>query len=185
VTVIAGKVESDRIVIGSDSQVTHGWHSKDLVDDGKLMVLPDLIIGGAGASSHNNYMSIYLENHKPRSSQRRDVLEFFVEFHQWIDKMIKDFKPRNSWLLAYDGKLISATADLNVEHHEWWAVGSGFEYTRSALHLGHTVEEAIQTACDLTVFCGPPVVVRELPLDTRPAKPSGRSGRRAPRSNGS
>jgi ATP-dependent protease HslVU (ClpYQ) peptidase subunit len=183
VTVIAGKVESDRIVIGSDSQVTHGWQGKDLVDDGKLLVMPDLIIGGAGASSHNNYMSIYIENHKPRTAARRDVLEFFVEFHQWIDKMIKDFKPRNSWLLAFDGKLVSVSSpDMNVEHHEWWAVGSGCEYARTALHLGHTVEDAIRTACDLTILCAPPIVVHELALDTRPAKPAGRSGRKAPRS---
>jgi ATP-dependent protease HslVU (ClpYQ) peptidase subunit len=180
VTVIAGKVESDRIVIGSDSQVTLGWNGKDLIDDGKLMVLPDLIVGGAGASSHNNYMAIYLENHKPRSSEKRDVMEFFVEFHQWIDKMLKDFKPRNSWLIAYDGRLISVqSADLNVNHHESWAIGSGWEYARTALHLGHPVEAALQTACDLTVYCAPPIVVRELLLVTRPAKPTGRGNRRS------
>lgn len=173
-TVIAGKVESDRIVIGSDSQVTWGWQSKELIDDGKLMVLPDLIVGGAGYGSHLNYMAIYLENHKPRTSEKRDVLEFFVEFHQWIDKMIKDFKPYNRWLIAYDGRLISVTSDLSVNYHDFWAVGSGWEYARTALHLGHSVEEALQIACDLTVFCAPPLVVRELPLDTRPAKPTGR-----------
>lgn len=179
-TVIAGKVEADKIVIGSDSQVTWGWHAKDLIDDGKLMELPDLIVGGAGHGSHLNYMAIYLESHKPRSAEKRDILEFFVEFHQWIDKMIKDFKPRTSWLIAYDGKLISVTADLSVYYHETWAIGSGWEYARTALHLGHTVEEALQIACDLTVFCGPPIVVRELPLATRPVKPTGRGSRRDP-----
>jgi hypothetical protein len=88
--------------------------------------------------------------------------------------MIKNFEPHNSWLIAYDGKLISVTYDLSVNYHEYWAVGSGWGYARTALHLGKTVEEAIKVVCELTIFCAPPIAIHELPLDVRPARPTGR-----------
>ncbi|MGH3770063.1 MAG: hypothetical protein ACRDRW_01450 [Pseudonocardiaceae bacterium] len=174
-TVIAGKVEKDKIVMGSDGQRTWGWHAKEVLQDGKLIVLPDIIVGGAGYGSHSNHMTVYLASHKPQSSEKRDILQFFVEFNQWCAKMIKDFESHNCWLIAYDGRLISVTYDLSVSYHDFWAVGSGWEYARTALHLGKTVEEAIAVACELTVFCAPPISIHELPLDVRPAKPAGRS----------
>jgi ATP-dependent protease HslVU (ClpYQ) peptidase subunit len=174
VTVIAGKIEEDKIVIGSDGQRTWGWQAKEVLQDGKLIVLPDIIVGGAGYGSHNNHMAVYLTSHKPQSSEKRDILQFFVEFNQWCDKMIKNFESQNCWLLAYDGRLTSVTYDLSVNYHDYWAVGSGWEYARTALHLGKTVEEAIEVACELTIFCAPPILIHELPMDVRPAKPGGR-----------
>ncbi len=168
-TVIAGKVESDRIVIGCDSQVTYGWQSKVDIDDSKLIVLRDFIIGGAGFLSHINYMQLFAENHRPLSSRKRDVLEFFVEFNDWADKKIKNFEPHNSWLLAFDGKLISVNHDLSISHHQFWAVGSGREYARTAMHLGHDVRSALLVACQLTVLCAEPLVIHELPLSPEQA----------------
>jgi ATP-dependent protease HslVU (ClpYQ) peptidase subunit len=123
VTVIAGKVEEDKIIIGSDGQRTWGRQAKEVLQDGKLIVLPDIIVGGAGYASHNNHMTVYLASHKPQSSEKRGILQFFVDFNQWCDKMIKNFESHNNWLIAYDGKLVSVTYDLSVSYHDYWAVG--------------------------------------------------------------
>ena len=163
-TVIAGKVEPDRIVIGCDSQVTYGWQSKVDIDDSKLIALQDFIIGGAGLLSHINYMQLFAETHRPLSSRKRDVLEFFAEFNEWADKRIKGFEPHNSWLLAFDGKLISVDSGLSISHHEFWAVGSGRDYARTAMHLGHDVRSALLVACQLTILCSEPLVIHELPI---------------------
>lgn len=168
-TVIAGKVESDRIVIGSDSQVTYGWQAKVGIDDSKLLVLQDFIIGGAGHLSHINYMQVFAENHRPLSSRKRDVLEFFVEFNEWADKKIKGYESSNSWLLAFDGRLISVDHSLSTSYHEFWAVGSGREYARTAMHLGHDVRSALLVACELTVFCSEPLHIHELVLSPEQA----------------
>jgi hypothetical protein len=69
-----------------------------VLQDGKLMVLPDIIVGGAGYGSHNNHM-------------------------------------------------------LSISRH--------------------TREEAIDVACELTIFCAPPISIHELPVDVRPARPTG------------
>jgi ATP-dependent protease HslVU (ClpYQ) peptidase subunit len=168
-TVIAGKVESDQIVIGSDSQITWGWQAKSGIDDSKLIVLRDLIIGAAGYLSHINHMQLFAENHRPLSSRKRDLLEFFVEFNEWADKKIKGFEPHNAWLLAFDGKLISVDPDLSISYHQFWAVGSGAEYARTAMHLGHDVRSALLVACELTVFCSEPLHVHELALSPEQA----------------
>jgi ATP-dependent protease HslVU (ClpYQ) peptidase subunit len=169
-TVIAGKVEADRIVIGSDSQISWGWQAKSGIDDSKLVVLRDFVIGAAGWLSHINYMQMFAENHRPLSSRKRDVMEFFVEFNEWADKKIKGFEPYNQWLLAYDGKLISVGSDLSISYHEFWAVGSGAEYARTAMHLGHDVRSALLVACELTVYCSEPLHVHELPLSAEQAQ---------------
>lgn len=167
-TVIAGKVESDRIVIGSDSLVSWG-QAKSGIDDSKLFVLRDFIIGSAGYVSHINHMQLFAETHRPLSSRKRDLLEFFVEFNEWADKKIKGFEPYNSWLIAFDGKLISVESDLSISYHEFWAVGSGREYARTAMHLGHDVRSALLVACELTIFCAEPLHIHELPLSPEQA----------------
>jgi ATP-dependent protease HslVU (ClpYQ) peptidase subunit len=43
-----------------------------------------------------------------------------------------------------------------------YAIGSGDDIVRTALHLGKTPEEAMEIACELDLNTGPPVVVEKL-----------------------
>ncbi len=38
------------------------------------------------------------------------------------------------------------------------AIGVGTRYALSALCLGHSVEEAIEVACELSIYCEKPVI---------------------------
>jgi ATP-dependent protease HslVU (ClpYQ) peptidase subunit len=142
------------------------------------IVFQDFIVGGAGLLSHINYMQLFAETHRPLSSRKRDVLEFFAEFNEWADKKIKSFESHNHWLLAFDGKLISVGSDLSISYHDFWAVGSGWEYARTAMHLGHDVRSALRVACELTVLCAEPIVIHELLLASAAAPVPEQKGKR-------
>ncbi|MDT7709889.1 MAG: hypothetical protein QOG20_5496 [Pseudonocardiales bacterium] len=71
--------------------------------------------------------------------------------------------------LAFDGKLTSVDPDPSISHHELWAAGSGAEYARTGVHLGHDVRSALLVACELTVYCSEPLHIHELPLSAEQA----------------
>ena len=156
-SIVAAKIYKDRIVIGADSQSTSYWHNKN--ETNKIYkVANDFIIGGVGYTAHNQLMRLYCETDKPASARERDILEFFVKYHEWIKTKVKDYAPVNSWIIAFRGECFGVTSDLLiVKVKNFHAIGSGMEYARAALHLGHSVRDAISVACDLTVFCGRPI----------------------------
>ena len=38
------------------------------------------------------------------------------------------------------------------------AIGAGLDYALAALYLGHTVEDSVKTACELSVYCEQPII---------------------------
>jgi ATP-dependent protease HslVU (ClpYQ) peptidase subunit len=99
-----------------------------------------------------------------KSSSEHDIVEFIVEHWEWRKKKNGEYKPSGYFLFVFDGKLFSVTEYLDIDYHDYWAIGSGWEYARAALHLGHDVREAIKVACDLTIYCGEPIEVYEVKI---------------------
>ncbi|MGA4538665.1 hypothetical protein ACPA54_01555 [Uniformispora flossi] len=154
-TVIAGKIVDDRIVIAADSQVTWGQAK---TEGTKLYKIGEaLVFGGSGHLRDVNLMRLFLDTHTPASSDERDVLEFYAEYVEWAKRKMSGFEAHSSFLFAFDGRLFEIDSDFDVTYADFTAIGSGWEYARAALHLGHSPSEAVQVACDLTIFCAPPV----------------------------
>lgn len=163
-SVVAVKVYKEKIVIGADSQSTSYWHNKNYTNK-IYKIAKDFIIGGVGYTSHNQRMRLFCETNKPASARERDILEFFVNFHEHMLKADKDYKPYNEWLLVFGGVAFEVTADLLIRKiKDYEAIGSGMEYARAAMHLGHPIAAALKVACDLTVFCGEPLEIYEVRL---------------------
>ncbi|NUU21603.1 MAG: hypothetical protein HOV68_08830 [Streptomycetaceae bacterium] len=165
-TVIAGKIVEERIVIAADSQVTWGQAK---TEGTKLYKIGEtLVFGGSGHLRDVNLMRLFLDTHMPASSDERDVLEFYAEYVEWSKRKMSGFEAHSSFLFAFDGKLFEIDSDFDVTYADFAAIGSGWEYARAALHLGHTPNEAVQVACDLTIFCAPPVTEFSIPRQIPP-----------------
>ncbi len=163
-SVVAAKIYDKKIVIGADSQSTSYWHNKNLTNK-IYKVSSKFVIGGVGYTAHNQLMRLFCETNKPASSRERDILHFFVSYHEDMLKRDKDYMPYNSWLIVFDGKCYQVTDDLMIgKITDFDAIGSGHEFAKSALYLGHTVKEAIKVACDLTVYCGEPIEIFEVAI---------------------
>lgn len=163
-SVVALKVYEDKIVMGADSQSTSYWHNKDSTNK-IYRVTPEFVIGGVGYTSHNQMMSLFCETNKPASSRKRDILEFFVNFNDWMKKRTDDFRPYNSFLIIFQDKAFWVTSDLLVQEiKDYCAIGSGMEYAKAGLYLGKTVKQSIKIACDLTIYCGEPIEIYEVKI---------------------
>lgn len=161
-TVIAGRIAEERIVVAADSQVTLGHQAK--TEGTKLYKVGEaLVFGGSGHLRDVNLMRLFLDTHTPASSDERDVLEFYAEYIEWSKRKLSGFEAHSSFLFAFDGRLFEVDSDFDVLYADYTAIGSGWEYARAALHLGHSPSEAVQVACDLTIYCAPPVTEYSIP----------------------
>ncbi len=161
-SVVAVKVYEDKIVIGADSQSTSYFHNKDSTNK-IYKISDDFVIGGVGWTSHNQMMYLFCETNKPAGGRKRDILEFFVQFNEWMKKKADDFRPNNSFLVAFSGKAYWVTSDLMIQEiKDYCAIGSGMEYAKAGLYLGKSVKESIKIACELTIYCGEPIEIYEV-----------------------
>ncbi|HSA49387.1 MAG TPA: hypothetical protein VLH10_04645 [Yinghuangia sp.] len=161
-SVIAGKIVEERIVIAADSQVTLGHQAR--TEGTKLYKVGEaLVFGGSGNLRDVNLMRLFLDTHTPASSDERDVLEFYAEYTDWSKRKMSGFEADSSFLFGFDGKLFEVDSHFDVLYSDFTAIGSGWEYARAALHLGHSPTEAVQVACDLTIYCAPPVTEYSIP----------------------
>lgn len=160
-TVIAARKTSDGITFAADTMITQG-HLKSTSADilhSKLFQHNDLLIGSAGDCFESTLMELFTRNHKPVDSNRLSMIDFLVEFREWVRKKESGYSPHNLYLIAFEQKLFCVDGGLQVfEVKEFDAIGSGSDFARAAMHLGHTAREAVEVACKLSVWCNEPII---------------------------
>lgn len=170
-SVVAGRIYKNRIVVAADSQVTSSWHLKSRFS--KILKVGDFIIGGAGYANELQFMAVFIKNHKPKSADESDIVEFFVEFYEFFRKKqgLLTHEPYNIWLIAFMGKLIKTSMPgFNISYAEYDSVGSGQEFARTALYFGRSPKEAVKVACDLTIYCGEPIEQYSISIKSKQEK---------------
>lgn len=164
-SVVAVKVEKDKIVIGSDTQVTSG-SDKENHSSGKLVMIDDMYIGAAGQASELQLYAQFCRNHKPLSLSERDFLDHIFEFNRWVLEKKSDYKPYNIYLIIYQGEAI-AFDNENFYYKKitgYYTIGSGQRYAKAALSLGHTIKEALETATKHDLYCSEPIEIHEVSI---------------------
>lgn len=157
-SVIAGKVYNDKIVIAADSIIVKGW-SKRNSGFGKLININDMIIGGTGTAEEMSLFFRFAQTHKPETATEKDILTFITEFASWKHTNYNDNSfLKNTYLIAYDGHLFEIENMFINEIKDFMAIGAGEDYANAALYLGHSPEEAVKVACELCCFVSEPVV---------------------------
>ncbi|MGD1896546.1 MAG: hypothetical protein ACFB16_06280 [Phormidesmis sp.] len=158
-TVIAARKTSDAIIFAADTLVSDGFSkvtSSELIY-AKLFEQNEMVIGSTGDCYEGTMMELFSRNHKPMDSTRLGVIDFLVEFKEWVRKKEGGYSPKNGFLIAFDNKLFRVFKGLDVyEVHEFDAIGAGQDFAKAALHLGHTPREAVEVACKLSLYCSEP-----------------------------
>lgn len=169
-TVIAARKTSDGTTFAADTLITDGYHLKSTSADiihSKLFQHNDLSIGSSGDCFEATLMELFTRNHKPVDSNRLSVIDFLVEFREWVRKKEGGYNPGNMYLLAFDQKLFYVCGGLQVyEVQEFEAIGAGADFARAAMHLGHTAREAVEVACKLSVWCSEPITELMVPSES-------------------
>lgn len=159
-TVVAVRKYSERIEIAADSIIVTGSRiiSNGTQENAKLFSQNGLIIGGTGSCSENTMIQLFTRNHKPTTANVEAVLDFFLEFEDWVRKRDNNFKSENHYLIVFDSKIFRTYGGLNIfEVPEFDAIGAGEDFALAALHLGKSPAEAVTVACELSVWCNLPV----------------------------
>jgi len=157
-SVVACRVDGGRIEISADSIVVRGYtQDKMPVNTGKLFALNGLIIGSVGLGSEHGMMQIFATTHKPAAPSCDAILSFLAEFAEWKKKLTDKYGIENQFLIAYQGHAFRS-ADLFInEIFDYDAIGAGEDYALAALYLGHDTVKAVETACELCIYCEKPI----------------------------
>lgn len=159
-SVVAAKLSDNMIVMAADSQVTHGWTANKENKTVKLFKSErGVIVGAVGDAEPATLMKMYMRTHIPKEPTVDGITEFIHEFRGWLKDHADSVKDENTYLIAYQGHLFYANGFYIYEVTNFSAIGSGMEYALAALHLGHTAQGAVEVACQLNIYCAPPVNV--------------------------
>lgn len=160
-SVIAGKVYNDKIIIAGDSQITIGCHVKDNSQDFvKLKEINNMIIGCVGSCNEASLLYYFMETHMPATSKERDIHNFFMEFIEYKNKFLKENDlNKDTYLLIFNKHLFKISQNcLITEIKDFTAIGCGKDFALAALHLGHSPKEAVKVACELDCFVAEPII---------------------------
>ncbi|NJM98480.1 MAG: hypothetical protein HC800_16115 [Phormidesmis sp. RL_2_1] len=159
-TVIAARKNSDAIIFAADSLISDGYvrsTDADMVHS-KLFQHNSMIIGTTGYCYEGTLMELFSRNHKPVDAARLSIIDFLIEFREWVSKKDSGYKPSNGFLIAFESKIFCVYGGLEVyEVPQFEAIGAGKDFAKTALYLGHTPREAVEVACKLSLHCSEPI----------------------------
>ncbi len=164
-SVIAVKNFGDKIVIAADSQITRGdaksKHSKLFYNEKN-----NLLWGASGYCREISTFEIFLHTRLVTLTSEDEIYSMFLDFINFK----KDFVGEktlleNSYLMVSGDKAFYSSQDgwiIGINSGEFEAIGCGFPEAKTALHLGHSVEEAIEITCKVNAYCMEPVIAFEM-----------------------
>lgn len=157
-SVVAVKRIKDKIIIGSDSIRVSGW-TQEKDKQAKLVKINGLIIGTVGNSEEFAMFTSFVKTHKPKKADEDSLLDFFVEFRSWLANSTgkNDKTIENEYLIVLDNRVFYIASFFVREVKDYYAMGAGRDFALSALYLGSGIKEAINAACELSIYCEKPI----------------------------
>lgn len=155
-SVVAVKVEKNKIIIGADSILVNGYtQEKDKM--AKLFQNEWGVVGDVGEAQEGALFQIYSKTRKPREASTEALTEFLFDFYSWKKEKTESTELVNDYIIVFDGKAFLVEKFYVKEIKDYMAIGAGMDFALAALYLGSSVEDAIKTACHLSILCEEPV----------------------------
>lgn len=162
-TVVAVKKRNGKIEMSCDDQTTYGdWkmtkepNHQNVDDVGKIYKVNRMLIGAAGNVSESNMLKLFAKNHRPKDASEESVLEFLLEFRNWIATKTgkTDYKLGNQVFIVFDGEVFECWSMMVQRRSTFWAIGSGMFLALAAMELGKNTKEAVGIAKKFDLYCG-------------------------------
>lgn len=130
----------------------------------KLIKVNNMIVGGCGNAEELKLMLCYAEKHTPESASIEDIMLFMRDFSKYKEFITGSADIDNEYILVYGYTLFSIDGFFVQKVEDYTAIGQGESYALAALHLGHSVEEAVKCAADLCCSVAAPIEVYRIYL---------------------
>lgn len=155
-SVVAVKVEKNKITIGADSILVNGYtQEKDKM--AKLFQNEWAVVGDVGEAQEGALFQIYSKTRKPREASVEALTEFLFDFYSWKKEKTESTELTNDYIVVFDGKAFLMEKFYVKEITDYMAIGAGMDFALAALYLGSSVNEAIKTSCHLSILCEEPI----------------------------
>lgn len=172
-TCIAIKKTKKGFEIACDSQTTWGNYKvpKKVTQDsaikqsGKIFEINGMTIGCAGDVGNITMLQVFSKTHVPKTNDRDSLLEWFIEFKDWLNAKTK--VPHNdvgvSIIIIHKKKAFVVHDWLSAsEVGEYDAIGSGMFLALGAFEMGASAKEAIEVAIKHDLYCGFDTIVKHI-----------------------
>lgn len=157
-SVVAVRVNKDKIEFSADSITVFGGCTKRDDFFAKLQEINQMIIGGVGASEEIGLLFTFAQTHSPLDNTEKAIRDFFFEFGKWKNDLHLGFVSENSYIVGCKGKAFYIQNLFVQEVKDYAAIGAGRDYALSALYLKHSAKEAVKVACELSCYVCEPIV---------------------------
>jgi ATP-dependent protease HslVU (ClpYQ) peptidase subunit len=146
-SVVAVRVEKNRIIIGADSILVSGsTQEKDKL--AKLFQNEFMVVGDVGEAQEESSVEA--------------ITEYLFDFFSWKKEKTESTELVNSYIIIFENKAFLVEGFYVKEVKDYTAIGAGMDFALASLYLGSTVEEAIRTACHLSIYCEEPINIIEV-----------------------
>ena len=155
-SVVAVKIEKNKIIIGADSILVSGYtQEKDKL--AKLFQNEWMVVGDVGDAQEGALFQIFSKTRKPRESSVEAITEYMFDFFQWNKEKTENTELSNSYIIIFENKAFLVEGFYVKEVKDYAAIGAGMDFALAALYLGSSVHDAIKTACHLSILCEEPI----------------------------
>lgn len=158
-TTIVGVNHNDHIELVADSQISVGAMRWGGIKNrsGKIFEVNDMIVGGSGVLSEITLLHMFAKTHSIGEGGLDKVMEWMLEFSDWAKKKANIDSLTNTYLIGHRSGLYNVNEITPELIDTYEAIGSGWKYAYTALHLQHSAERAVEIACELDNFSGDPI----------------------------
>jgi len=162
-SVVAVKVEKNKITIGADSILVTG-HTQEKDKLAKLFQNEWGVVGDVGEAQEGALFQIFSKTRKPRESSVEAVTEFLFDFFSWKKDKTESTELVNSYIIVFGGKAFLVEGFYVKEVTDYTAIGAGMDFALASLYLGSSVKDAIKTSCHLSIYCEEPINIIEVKI---------------------
>lgn len=164
-TVIAVRKTKKFIELAADGQTSWGGYKYPKADNsdkqvsaqGKIFHYNEITMGCAGSTSHIGLLRLFTKSHQPKDAEVDYVLEWWLEFREWMQKKAQ-VQPADISLcgiMVFKKRIFSFLAALEVEEiKDFDALGSGMFLAIGAMEVGADAKKAVKIACKYVQGCG-------------------------------
>lgn len=160
-SVVAVRVEKNKITIGADSILVNG-HTQEKDRGAKLFYNEWLVCGDVGEAQEGALFQIFSKTRKPREASVEAMTEYLFDFYSWKREKTDSDSLENSYIIVFNKKAFLIEGFYVKEVTDYAAIGAGMDFALAALYLGSSVEDAIKTACHLSILCEEPTNILEI-----------------------
>lgn len=160
-SVVTAKVTETGFEMAADSISVRGWTQSKGKEQAhsKLVEVNGMVIGSSGTCEEASLMQLFCTTRKPSGTASSDLLEFLSEFADWKKKKTDSHGVHNQYLFGINGSVFRVEGWWVDEVETFQAIGAGMDYALAALHLGRSAKAAVEIACELSIYCEPPVKI--------------------------